>query len=246
MTSSDGLLVELAVSGRLDGPQLERWLQAAGIGERAAVLAFAVPDPQAGLPPLEGALRRAGWRGATAVCEGLLCAVVDCRQRPSDLLALAGRLREELSAPLGEVRAGVSRPASSAMVAHSFDEARCAVGAARAANGRGAGVIAYEQLGALQLLLSLQPPHALESYCANVLGPIEAQNGSYGEELLRSLDAFIEHNGHWERAAKALYCHRHTLRYRVRRVEQLTERDLSRARDRIELWLALRGRELVR
>ena len=39
---------------------------------------------------------------------------------------------------------------------------------------------------------------------------------------------------------------RHTLRYRIRKVEELTGRDLSSARDRIEFWLALRGRELVR
>ena len=38
---------------------------------------------------------------------------------------------------------------------------------------------------------------------------------------------------------------RHTLRYRIRRVEELTGRNLSSARDRIEFWLALRGRELV-
>ena len=48
------------------------------------------------------------------------------------------------------------------------------------------------------------------------------------------------------RRPNALYCHRHTLRYRIRRVEQLTGRDFSKARDRIEFWLALRGRELAR
>jgi purine catabolism regulator len=31
----------------------------------------------------------------------------------------------------------------------------------------------------------------------------------------------------------------------MRRVEELTGRDLSSARDRIELWLALRAKELV-
>ena len=74
-----------------------------------------------------------------------------------------------------------------------------------------------------------------------MLGPVEQGEGEYGDELLRSLDVFIEHNGHWEKAASALYCHRHTLRYRISRVEQLTGRDFSSARDRIEFWLALRG-----
>jgi purine catabolism regulator len=83
-------------------------------------------------------------------------------------------------------------------------------------------------------------------YYESVLGPIENGEGEYGDELLRSLEAFLEHNGQWERAARQLYCHRHTLRYRIRRVEELTGRDLSRARDRIEFWLALRAKEMVR
>ena len=77
-----------------------------------------------------------------------------------------------------------------------------------------------------------------------MLGPLEDGEGEYGEELLRSLEAFIEQNGQWEKAARQLYCHRHTLRYRIRRIEQLTGRDLSLARDRIEFWLALRAGSL--
>jgi DNA-binding PucR family transcriptional regulator len=36
------------------------------------------------------------------------------------------------------------------------------------------------------------------------------------------------------------------LRYRIRRIEKPTGRDLGGARDRIELWPAIRGRELLR
>ena len=72
-------------------------------------------------------------------------------------------------------------------------------------------------------------------YCDSVLGPLENGEGEYGGELLRSLEAFLEQNGQWEKAARELYCHRHTLRYRIRRVEELTGRDLGqRARpDRV-------------
>ncbi len=103
----------------------------------------------------------------------------------------------------------------------------------------------YKDLGSFQLLLSLQDDEALKLFCDSILGPIEASEGHYGGELMRSLEAFIEENGQWERAARRLYCHRHTLRYRIKRVEELTGRDLHSARDRIEFWLALRGRELV-
>ena len=115
-----------------------------------------------------------------------------------------------------------------------------------ASNGDVPPVASYRDLGAYQLLLSLQDDDALRLYCDSVLGPLENGEGEYGDELLRSLEAFIDQNGQWERAARELYCHRHTLRYRIRRIEQLTGRDLGRAQDRIEFWLALRARELVR
>ncbi len=103
----------------------------------------------------------------------------------------------------------------------------------------------YRDMGASQLLLNLQDDEALALYCQSVLGPLEDDGGEYGEELIRSVEAFIEQNGQWEKAARQLFCHRHTLRYRIRKVEELTGRDLGSARDRIEFWLALRGRELV-
>ena len=103
----------------------------------------------------------------------------------------------------------------------------------------------YRDLGSFQLLLSLQDDDALRLFCDSILSPIEEGEGAYGGELMRSLESFIECNGQWEKAARQLYCHRHTLRYRIRRVEELTGRSLDSARDRIDFWLALRGRELI-
>lgn len=242
MLSVERLLVELALGGRLEGEELQRLLSSAGIGERATVLVFEPPDVQAGAEVLDRCLAEIGVHALTGVYEDLLCAIVE----DVDALPLAERLRATLGRRLGETRAAVSRTLQSGMVRQGFAEARSALEAVRSANGQAPEVASYENLGALELLLAALPEETLESYCRSVLGRVEGEERSYGEELLRSLDVFVEHNGHWERAAQALYCHRHTLRYRVRRIEALTERDFSRARDRIELWLALRGRELLR
>ncbi|HSZ69744.1 MAG TPA: PucR family transcriptional regulator ligand-binding domain-containing protein [Solirubrobacteraceae bacterium] len=237
-----------ALTGRLYPEELQTRLRPFGIGEQAAVLAFVVPDPAVAAPLVERALARESIAGSlVAIRAGLLCAVVDAAGG-LDPIALARRIRGELVKRVGEVRASASRVAPTHSLRLSFHEARCALEAVRLQNGNGGGevVASYADLGAFQLLLSLQDDDALLSYCRGVLGPVEAGEGEYGDELLRSLDVFIEHNGHWEKAANALYCHRHTLRYRIRRVEQLTGRDFSNARDRIEFWLALRGRELAR
>jgi purine catabolism regulator len=280
--SMAGDVLAEALTGRLYPEELQARLRPFGIGERAAVLAFAPPDPAVAAPLVERILAREGLPGEqvsgpqkngtggsrrlgslVAIRSGLLCAVVDGGppspangdhasppRAPGELdpIALARRIRADLTARLGgEVRASASRVGPTQSLRLSFHEARCALEAMRLQNGNGAEVVAsYADLGAFQLLLSLQDDDALLTYCRGVLGPVEAGEGEYGDELLRSLDVFIEHNGHWEKAATALYCHRHTLRYRIRRVEQLTGRDFSTARDRIEFWLALRGRELAR
>jgi purine catabolism regulator len=233
-----------ALTGRLHPEELQARLRPFGLGEQAAVLAFALRDPDAAAPLLERALARADVRGLVATRAGLLCAVID--PAGIDPVEVARRARAELAVEVGEVRASASRAAATHSLRLSFHEARCALEAVRLENGSGPDVASYEDLGAFQLLLSLQDDDALISYCRSVLGPVEEGEGDYGDELLRSLDVFIEHNGHWERAASALYCHRHTLRYRIRRIEQLTGRDFGNARDRIEFWLALRGRELSR
>jgi purine catabolism regulator len=235
-----------ALTGHLYPEELQARLRPFGIGEQAAVLAFRLPDPSAAASLLERLLEREQRASLVAIRAGLLCAVLD--GEGLEPIELARKLRGELAARFGEtaVAAAASRVAPTHSLRLSFHEARCALEAVRLQNGDGPEVASYEDLGAFQLLLSLQDDDALISYCRGVLGPVEQGEGDYGDELLRSLDVFIEHNGHWEKAASALYCHRHTLRYRIRRIEQLTGRDFSHARDRIEFWLALRGRELAR
>jgi len=235
-----------ALTGRLYPDELQARLRPFGIGESAAVLAFALREPGAAAATLESLLERLEFHALVAIRNGLLCAVIDSEADGDEqLLELAGRVRGELRARFGDVRAAASRPAPTHLLRRSFHEARCALEAVRLANGSAPEVASYKDLGAFQLLLSLQDDDALASYCRSVLGPVEQDEGEYGDELLRSLDVFIENNGHWERAAQALYCHRHTLRYRIKRDEQLTGRDFSQARDRIEFWLALRARELA-
>jgi PucR family transcriptional regulator, purine catabolism regulatory protein len=211
--------------------------EGAGSARTGAILSSAEGD-------LDRFLADAGVGALVASRERLLCAVVDAREGV-DPVAMAGQAREALQPEHGELRAAASRPAAVGSLRRSFHEARCALEAAALANGNSPPVASYRDLGAFQLLLSLQDDEALRLYCDSVLGPLEDASGEYGDELIRSLEAYIEQNGQWEKAARELYCHRHTLRYRIRRVEQLTGRDLSSARDRIEFWLALRARELV-
>jgi purine catabolism regulator len=246
-----GDVLSAMVSGDLDGPELARRLDPFGLGDRAAALVLA--PPRQAKAAVEDVLARAVTEEAPA---GLVagtgrfsCALLaPGRGGDEELFALAERLRERVATEVGiPLDAGAGRPVAPAEARRAFHEARCALEARElAGSSNGGGLATFRDLGSFQLLLSLQDDEALRLFCDSILAPIEEGEGAYGGELMRSLEAFIECNGQWERAARQLYCHRHTLRYRIRRVEELTGRSLDSARDRIDFWLALRGRELIR
>jgi PucR family transcriptional regulator, purine catabolism regulatory protein len=242
-----GEVLAAALSGRLAADDVRDRLAPFGIRERAAALVFELPDPDAALATLERHLAGEGQAGLvathTAGRRELLCAVIDGED--GDPIELAGEARKALESAHGATRAAASRPFPVERVRHCFHEARCALEATAFTNGAAPEVASHRDLGAFTLLLSVQDADALRLYCDSVLGPIEGADERYAGELLRSLEAYIDRNGHWERAASDCYCHRHTLRYRIKRIEELTGRDLTRANDRVELWLALRARELI-
>ena len=257
-----GDLLAAAITGELAGPELQRRLEPFGLAGDVATLVLAAPERDG--PAFESAVRDAlaaeSVSGLIALHERFVCALVGGRE-DDELFALGASIAQRVGSATGAIpAAGAGRAVPAARLRESWREARFALEAhelAAAAGVPAAGLRSadaaaapltigtYRDLGSFQLLLSLQDSDALQLFCDSLLGPIVTGEGRYGGELMRSLEAFIEANGQWEAAARKLYCHRHTLRYRIRRIEELTGRDLSSARDRIEFWLALRGSELV-
>ena len=54
-----------------------------------------------------------------------------------------------------------------------------------------------------------------------------------------TLRAYLHHDGSWSRTADALHVHVNTVRYRIGRVEALTDRDLGTTEDRTDVFVAL-------
>ncbi|MEA2177015.1 MAG: hypothetical protein QOG77_312 [Solirubrobacteraceae bacterium] len=228
-----GDVLASVLSGELEGSELARRLEPFGL--RDSVIALVVAG-ECGAE-LEDAVRAEAGTGLTAKAGSLVCALVPAT---GDGFELAERIRERAG-----LAAGASRAVPVSDARRGYHEARWALEAAAIEEAE-PRLFTYRDLGSFQLLLAMQDEDALRTFCDSILNPLESQDSGYAAELIRSLEVFIECNGQWERAARKLYCHRHTLRYRIQRVEQLTGRSLDSARDRIDFWLALRGRELLR
>lgn len=152
-------------------------------------------------------------------------------------------LRSEVASRLGvEVLAGAGSPVAPAETGRSLREARYAL---QVCHVERRSVADFQTLGTYRLLLTLQEPDALRAFADSVLASLDRYDQEHGGELIPSLRAFLDHNARWEAAAGELFVHRHTLRYRMRKAEELTGRDLSTPHDRMEFWLAIRARDLL-
>jgi PucR family transcriptional regulator, purine catabolism regulatory protein len=133
---------------------------------------------------------------------------------------------------LAQLPAGGSSTLTLAELARGRTQARQAL-----AGAHGPGVHWFGQLAAEGMLGALDP-QAATGVADVLLAPLEGRKG----DLLASLAAWLARHGQWDTAAADLGVHRHTLRYRMRRVEELLGRSLDDADLRAELWLALRVR----
>jgi len=78
-----------------------------------------------------------------------------------------------------------------------------------------------------------------------VLGRLIAYDEAHGTELVRSLQVYFAANRSWQTASRELMVHKQTLVYRMRRIEEITDRELDDLDDITELHLALRSLQLL-
>lgn len=134
---------------------------------------------------------------------------------------------------------GVSAPSSVEESGTAFAQAERALAVALRSGRR---AVDHEEVGAGSLL-PLLGEEAVTAFAEGLLRPLRDHDRTARGDLVASLRAWLSRHGQWDAAAADLGVHRHTLRYRMRRVEELLGRSLDDTDVRMELWLALRSGE---
>ncbi len=167
---------------------------------------------------------------------------------PAGLLRLAEELRGELAQRGVPVAGGVGRVYGGlGGAARSRAEAADALWAAWQLFGGGC-VCRWSDLGLYRLLLPLRAGHAadLRAFYEDTLGPLAAPIVAAGDaKLLDTLDAYLAHGGNSSATAAALYLHRNTLTYRLRRIRVVSGLDLDDPAVRLRVQVALAARRLL-
>jgi len=234
-----------AEADRVSGPNAEHWRSdlaeelagpdadgtvVAALGEQIIML---VPVPAGG----------GAQPGDASASEGAAAAGTPAAH------AFAARLRAAqpvLECDRSRVRlsVGVSAPAEGvAALAGALHEAQSArrLAVIRAGSGAGAvSVVTSDEVASYELLLASVPGSVLRSFRDRLLGPLLAYDERHRAELLPTLREFLACSGSWHACAARMYVHVNTVRYRIRRIEELTGRDLSSLDDQVDFFLALR------
>ncbi|HEY6297399.1 MAG TPA: PucR family transcriptional regulator ligand-binding domain-containing protein [Streptosporangiaceae bacterium] len=234
-----------AEADRVSGPNAEHWRSdlaeelagpdadgaaVAALGELIVVL---VPVPAAaGAAPGDAASPEKAAAAATPAAHAFAA-----RLRAAQPVLECDRSRIRVSV-------GVSAPAEGvAALAGALHEAQSARRLALIRAGTGAGamsVVTSDEVASYELLLASVPGSVLRSFRDRLLGPLLAYDERHRAELLPTLREFLACSGSWHACAAAMYVHVNTVRYRIRRIEELTGRDLSSLDDQVDFFLALR------
>ncbi|MCK8680371.1 PucR family transcriptional regulator [Streptomyces lichenis] len=132
---------------------------------------------------------------------------------------------------------GLSAPTGPIAAATAYKQAEQALSVARR---RGRALVEHEDLAAGSVL-PLLADDAVRAFADGLLRALREHDATGRGDLVASLRAWLSRHGQWDAAATDLGVHRHTLRYRMRRVEEILGRSLDDPDVRMELWLALKA-----
>jgi sugar diacid utilization regulator len=119
--------------------------------------------------------------------------------------------------------------------------------AANVAEARGLAELSFEETGAYRLLLPAmsEDPTELEGFFDETVAPLVAYDEQYETELVRTLETFLDADGNVAGTAERLFTHRHTIRYRLERVKELTDLDVGSTDGRERLSLGLKAMRVL-
>lgn len=256
--------VEGALRRELDGPE--------EIEERARELGF---DPSGGFGVIAVRVNprsaQAGdWRSralllvtrtARAASSAALASELDLGSRgdAAELAAIvpvaeaerlaraAAEIERELGSGLGgfSVTVGHSRPLSGA--AELYRGGREALLALNVADAEGGSPLDFERTGAYRLLLPAlsEDPGELRRFYEETIEPLADYDTQYETELVKTADAYLANDGNITPTAETLFTHRHTIRYRLERIRELCEHDLTSTEGREKLGLGLKSMRVL-
>lgn len=122
----------------------------------------------------------------------------------------------------------------------SYREAHLALRIQKAVRG-GDQVTLFEELGVYQVLGTARDTSAMERFVRERLGALMDYDVLHGTQLVITLSEYLDLGGNYDSSARALSIHRSTLKYRLKRIREVSGHDLAIPDTQFNLQLATRA-----
>ena len=121
----------------------------------------------------------------------------------------------------------------------SYSEALEAVNTAKKFPSYGQ-VVCFAEMGCYRLLSMVKDRSVLEAYCQDTIGKLIEYQKENKVDLIETLENFLISNGNQADVARKMFLHVNTVSYRLNKIKELLDVDLSQAETRFNLYLALK------
>jgi DNA-binding PucR family transcriptional regulator len=152
------------------------------------------------------------------------------------------RMRREVGrAEGGRCRVGVGDICTSPSdVPRSYREAQLALRVQRATGGV-EQVTTFNDLGVFHILAESEDFSAIDRFVEHWLGALREYDSEHHGALVETLTRHLDGGGSYDATANALSAHRNTVKYRLRRIQEISGFDLADPDTRFNLQLASRA-----
>jgi DNA-binding PucR family transcriptional regulator len=113
-------------------------------------------------------------------------------------------------------------------------------------NGAAPEVLTWESLGIYGILSNMDDLTGVERFVRSQIGALLDYDAQKNSNLVETLFHYLESGGNYAGASDALIVHRSTLKYRLQRIREIGQCDLSDPGTRFNLQLATRAWQVLK
>lgn len=152
-------------------------------------------------------------------------------------------LAEEMGNDHGAVGVG-GRCETPGQFARSFREALRSM-RIRQQSRKQHGITFFDEIGLYRVLGQGEGGADIETFVREWIGRLIDYDHSHHSDLVNTLSQYLECGGNYNATAKALVIHRSTLRYRLRRIKEISGIDMTDVDNRLNLHVATRAWQII-
>lgn len=100
-------------------------------------------------------------------------------------------------------------------------------------------IIGYEELGIYRLFVEKTDPEEIKRHYAYTVGGIITYDEKFNGDLFNTLETYYDCDKNITKTANQLFIHRHTLRYRLNKIKEITGLDPNKSKDGLILAVGI-------